>query len=81
MPNRRPTWRDIVVPLVLGIFSLAIVMRRPRFANIEKVDALELIAAGVMFGLAVRALRCGCTTTSTPHEMADMMMEIISAPN
>ena len=55
MPNRRPTWRDIVVPLVLGIASLAIVMRRPRFATIEKVDALELIAAGVMFGLAVRS--------------------------
>ena len=55
MPNRRPTWRDIVVPLVLGIASLAIVMRRPRFDNIESVDALELIAAGIMFGLAVRA--------------------------
>jgi hypothetical protein len=40
---------------VLGIASLAIVMRRPRFANIESVDALELIAAGIMFGLAVRA--------------------------
>jgi hypothetical protein len=55
MPNRRPTWRDIVVPLVLGIASLAIVMRRPRFATIENVDALEIIAAGIMFGLAVRA--------------------------
>jgi hypothetical protein len=55
MSNRRPTWRDIVSPSVLGIISLTIVMRRPRFATIQNVDALELIAAGVMFGLAVRA--------------------------
>jgi hypothetical protein len=52
MPNRRRTWRDIVVTLVLGIASVALVMRRPRFATIENVDALELIAAGIMFGLA-----------------------------
>jgi hypothetical protein len=56
MQNRRPTWRDIVFPFVLGIISLTIVMRRPRFANIQSVDVLELIAAGIMFGLALRAL-------------------------
>ena len=55
MPNRRPTWRDIVVPLVIGIASLTIVMRRPRFATYKSVDVIELIAAGVMFGLALRA--------------------------
>jgi hypothetical protein len=55
MPNRRPTWRDIVFPLVLGAISLATVMRRPRFASIHNVDVLELIAAGVLFGLALRA--------------------------
>jgi hypothetical protein len=56
MPNRRPTWRDIIFPLVLGMISLTVVMRRPRFASIQSVDVLELIAAGVMFGLALRAL-------------------------
>jgi hypothetical protein len=55
MAYRRPTWRDIVFPLVVGLFSLAIVVRRPRFAVIHTVDALELVAAGVMFGLALRA--------------------------
>jgi hypothetical protein len=56
MPNRRPTWRDIAFPLIVGVFSLAAVMRRPRFVSIHTVDVLELIAAGLMFGLALRAL-------------------------
>jgi hypothetical protein len=56
MPNRRPTWRDIAFPLIVGLFSLATVMRRPRFASIHTVDVLELIAAGIMLGLALRAL-------------------------
>ena len=55
MPNRRPTWRDVVVPLAIGLFALATVMRRPRFADIHTVDTLELVAAGIMFGLALRA--------------------------
>ena len=55
MAVRRPTWRDIVFPLVIGAFSLATVMRRPRFAAVHTVDAIELVAAGVMFGLALRA--------------------------
>jgi hypothetical protein len=42
--------------LVIGIASLTIVMRTPRFANFEHVDVVELIAAGLMFGLALRAL-------------------------
>jgi hypothetical protein len=37
------------------MISLAIVIRRPRFASFHTVDVLELIAAGVMFGLALRA--------------------------
>jgi len=53
MANRRPTWRDIVFPLVVGLISLTVVIRRPRFASIHTVDALELIAAGVMFGLGI----------------------------
>lgn len=56
MPNRRPTWRDIAIPLIVGVFSLATVMRRPRFVSIHTIDVLELIAAGLMFGLALRAL-------------------------
>ena len=55
MPTRRPTWRDIFFPLVLGTISLTVVMRRPRFASIASVDVIELIAAGVMFGFALRA--------------------------
>jgi len=38
------------------MFSLAMVMRRPRFATYHTVDVLELVAAGVMFGLALRAI-------------------------
>ncbi len=53
--NRKPTWRDIVFPLVVGVFSLTVVIRRPRFASIHTVDVLELVAAGIMFGLALRA--------------------------
>jgi hypothetical protein len=33
MANRRPTWRDVLFPLLVGLFSLAIVIRRPRFAG------------------------------------------------
>jgi hypothetical protein len=55
MPNRRPTWRDIAFPLIVGVYSLATVMRRPRVASLHTVDVLELIAAGIMFGLALRA--------------------------
>jgi hypothetical protein len=56
MANRRPTWRDVVFPLLVGLFSLTAVMRRPRFATFHTVDVLELVAAGVMFGLALRAV-------------------------
>jgi hypothetical protein len=56
MTIRRPTWRDVVFPLLVGLFSLAMVMRRPRFATFHTVDVLELVAAGVMFGLALRAV-------------------------
>lgn len=56
MAERRPTWRDIVFPLLIGTFALATVIRRPRFASVHTVDAIELVAAGVMFGLALRAL-------------------------
>jgi hypothetical protein len=56
MANRRPTWRDIFFPLVIGVISLATVMRRPRFASFHTVDVVELVAAGLMFGLALRAL-------------------------
>lgn len=56
MPPRRPTWRDIVFPLLVGIFAIATVMRRPRAVAFHTVDILELIAAGAMFGLALRAV-------------------------
>jgi len=56
MANRNPTWRDVLFPLLVGLFSLAMVMRRPRFATYHTVDVLELVAAGVMFGLALRAI-------------------------
>lgn len=55
MPLKQPTWRDVVIPLVLGIWSLTIVIARPRFAAMARVDVLELVASGVMFGLALRA--------------------------
>jgi hypothetical protein len=41
--------------MLLGVISLVVVMRRPRFASIHTVDVLELVSAGVMFGLALRA--------------------------
>ena len=56
MAIRRPTWRDVVFPLLVGLFTLATVIRRPRFAGYHTVDVLELVAAGVMFGLALRAI-------------------------
>jgi hypothetical protein len=39
----------------VGLILLKAVIGRLRFASIYTVDALELIAAGVMFGLALRA--------------------------
>lgn len=55
VPYRRPTWRDIVFPLLVGAIALGTVVTRPRFANVKTVDAIELVAAGMMFGLALRA--------------------------
>jgi hypothetical protein len=68
MPTRRPTWRDIVFPLLLGVISLAIVMHRPRFASMHTVDVLELISAGVMFGLALRAFAMWMHDRLRPYE-------------
>ena len=56
MAVRRPTWRDVVFPVLVGIFAVATVMRRPRAVAFHTVDVLELIAAGVMFGFAIRAI-------------------------
>jgi hypothetical protein len=50
------------------MFSLTLVMRRPVFANIPSVDVLELIGAGVMSGLALRAFAMWMHDRFKDHE-------------
>jgi hypothetical protein len=52
MNNRK----RIVVPLLIGIIGLTVVTRNPRFADIHAVDALQLLASGMCFGISLGAM-------------------------
>jgi hypothetical protein len=44
------------VALVIGIVTLSTVAGRPRFAEYRAVDVLEILAAGMCFGIALVGL-------------------------
>jgi uncharacterized protein YoaH (UPF0181 family) len=46
----------IVIPLIVGITALMTVLARSRAAQYATVDILELVAAGMCFGVAIVAL-------------------------
>jgi hypothetical protein len=60
-PRRRSSASTIVVALVAGIIGLTTVSSRPRFSGYATVDVIQLVAAGLCFGVAlvgiVRTLR------------------------
>jgi hypothetical protein len=53
-PRRRLA--SVVFPAVVGLFALLTVIARPRFQTYHTVDALELVASGLCFGIAFAGL-------------------------
>ena len=49
---RRRRLASVVFPAVVGLFALLTVIGRPRFQAYHTVDALELVASGLCFGIA-----------------------------
>ena len=43
-------------PFLMGAVVLGNVIRKPRFADLHTMDVLELIAAGMLFGIALVAM-------------------------
>ena len=56
MMRRKSLISAVFLPLVGGLVGLMTVMNRPRFASFHNVDALELVASGLCFGVALAAL-------------------------
>jgi len=52
MPNRKP----FAFSFLVGVIAIINVVRNPRFATIHTVDVVQLVAAGMCFGLALMAL-------------------------
>jgi hypothetical protein len=46
----------IAVPAILGLIGLITLMGRPEFQAIRSVDALQLLASGMLLGLALAAV-------------------------
>lgn len=46
----------IFVPVLIGVIGLVNLTHHPRFAAFHTVDALQLIASGMCFGVALSAL-------------------------
>lgn len=55
-PRRKSSVSTIVVALVAGITGLATVSSRPRFSGYAAVDVIQLVAAGLCFGIALAGL-------------------------
>ena len=53
-PRRRAL--AVVIPLIVGITGLMTVLARPRASAFAAVDILELVAAGMCFGIAIVAV-------------------------
>jgi hypothetical protein len=49
-PRRRLA--SVAFPAVIGLSALLTVISRPRFQTYHTVDALELVASGLCFGIA-----------------------------
>ena len=56
MLNRRRGSMAIVSTLAVGLIGLYALMQRPRFALIQTVDVLQLLASGMCFGVALVGL-------------------------
>ena len=52
-PKPHPGFGAILVSSIIGIAAIFTVAGRPRFAGYAAVDVLELVAAGVCFGVAL----------------------------
>jgi hypothetical protein len=51
-PTRRRRLASIVIPAIVGLTALLTVIGRPRFQTYHTVDALQLVASGLCFGIA-----------------------------
>jgi hypothetical protein len=52
MDQRRRRLASVVFPAVIGLSALLTVISRPRFQSYHTVDALQLVASGLCFGVA-----------------------------
>jgi hypothetical protein len=57
MANRyRHVTTGVFVPLFIGVIGLLDLSQRPRFANIHRVDMIQLLACGMCLGIALTGL-------------------------
>jgi hypothetical protein len=56
MQTRKPLISAIFIPVLIGCIGLSNVARQPRFQALHNVDALQLIASGMCFGIALSSL-------------------------
>ena len=56
MFRRKSPLTAVAGPLVVGLAGFFHLMSQPRFAEIRKVDVVQLIGSGMCFGVALMAL-------------------------
>ena len=66
MPKRRPVVASILIPLMVGLVALSTVLQRPRFASVHTVDIVQLLGAGLCFGVALSSFAFWLRTRGTP---------------
>lgn len=56
MTNRRKVGASFFVLIFMGLIAFYTIASKPRFETFHTVDVLQLIAAGMCFGVALVAL-------------------------
>lgn len=57
MTNRkRPPVVALIAAVLIGLLGLIRVMEKPRFKSYHKVDVVQLVVSGAMFGAALTGL-------------------------
>ena len=54
--NNRRTLSAVFGPLVVGLWALQDIVTKPRLATVHGSDVVQLVAAGMCFGVAIAAL-------------------------
>lgn len=56
MDKRRRPVAAILLPLIVGLVGLSSLMNKPRFAQVQTVDVVQLLGSGVCFGVTFAVL-------------------------